>query len=51
MLKETVDVGATSITVLDGVDISDWNVGDEIVIASTNFLGAADTHSFPDEAE
>jgi hypothetical protein len=34
-LTATAEINATSITVKD--DVSDWRVGDEIVIASTSF--------------
>lgn len=34
MLKNTADVGATTMKVLENVD---WKVGDELVIASTDF--------------
>ena len=39
-LKETAEIGATSITLNDITgDPLDWQVGEEIVIASTNFSG------------
>jgi len=39
-LKETAAIGATSITLNDVTgDALDWQVGEEIVIASTNFSG------------
>ena len=39
-LETTVEAGATSITLIDvgGTDL-DWQVGEEIVIASTDFIG------------
>ena len=39
-LKETAEIGATSITLNDITgDPLDWQVGEEIVIASTDFVG------------
>ena len=39
-LKETAEIGATSITLNDVTgDPLDWKVGEDIVIASTNFSG------------
>ena len=38
-VKETAEAGATSITLMDVTEPLDWVVGEEIVIASTDFAG------------